>query len=482
MNVIFAGAEKGSHLSLLLASGVTSFAVNLTQFPIPKRKELVLSDKFKGGDILVYVSETDLDIHRFDDFIRQHESDLHTIIGMPDYDGEWLGSKYVPMWNDKDDLERLANLCERGRRVALSDKAITSKTLPRIKQLQQRWGTEMIVFTSKVDLIDSGPWHTVVVGSWTSVIRYGETQVWDGHGLRRYPAQQKEAARKRHRSDIIRLGVNYDDVMEDSVDALGMLAIRSWQAWAGEDTLAYDPSGQDNDGLLDDETDTEKDEIVTIGQKDHSGDTGVSTSTSITIVGPKKRHESEKVLLPGVGLEETTVFDSNNASEQEEPNEAVVEKVTTLASTGQLLRQCDSCYLASRCPAFKEESECGFNLPVEIRTKDQLMAAMRIMVEMQATRVLFSRFAEELDGQGLDPALSVEIDRMFTLIEKMRNITESREHLSISMDSRGGAGVLSRLFGSSAGGQAKQLPNGGYDQQDTDKLYGDIMDIEGSDD
>ena len=194
MKVYFGGAEKGSYLSILLSAGVTSFGVNLTQLSIPKRKELILSDKFEGGDILVYTSESDEDLHRFDSFIRQHEEDLDIVICPPNYDGEWLGEKYVPIWNDKEDLERLAWLCQKHGRVALSDKAITGKTLPRINQLHQRWGTKMVALTSKVDSIDAGPWDVVVVGSWTSVIRYGETQVWDGHGLRRYPAQQKESA------------------------------------------------------------------------------------------------------------------------------------------------------------------------------------------------------------------------------------------------------------------------------------------------
>ena len=38
---------------------------------------------------------------------------------------------------------------------------------------------------------------------------------------------------------------------------------------------------------------------------------------------------------------------------------------------------------------------------------------LQAMIEMQASRVLFARFAEELEGQGLDPALSSEMDRLF---------------------------------------------------------------------
>jgi hypothetical protein len=440
---------------------------------IPKRKELILSDKFEGGDILVYTSESDEDLHRFDSFVRQHEEDLDVVICPPNYGGEWLGEKYVPIWNDKEDLERLAWLCQKHGQVALSDKAITSKTLPRINQLHQRWGTKMVALTSKVDSIDAGPWDSVVVGSWTSVIRYGETQVWDGHGLRRYPAQQKESARKRHRADILRLGVDFGEVMEDSVSALGLLSIRSWQAWASSSgyDLARDYNSDKDDGLDDHQ-------IVAIGGEDLDWDNGVSPPPDLAIGTVIKRHEDEKVLLPGIGIETITSLGEQTTDEQGQYTEIAPTVVNTLASTGTLLRQCDSCYLAARCPAFKEHSECGFKLPVEIRTKDQLNAAMRVMIEIQASRVLFARFAEELEGQGLDPALSAEMDRLFSLIDKMKSVNESREMLSISMETRGTSGVLSRLFGAEAGRAAQALPGGGFNAEQSNRLLADITDAE----
>ena len=475
MRVYFGGAEKGSYLSILLSAGVGAFGMNLTQFAIPKRKDLVLHEKFHGGDILLYTSENDEDTHRFDSFIRQHEEDLDVVICPPNYDGEWLGSKHVPIWNDKEDLERLAWLCQKHGKVALSDKAISAKTLPRINQLHQRWGTKMIAMTSKIDSIEAGPWDAVVVGSWTSVIRYGETQVWDGHGMRRYPAQQKESARKKHRANILRLGVDFKEVMEDSVSALGLLSIRSWLAWLGDSSSGYDPSELNGD---EDEEWSNDSGIVTIGGDDHDGDNGVPYLPDIAIGTVLERHEDEKVLLPGIGIEQIASMGEQIQDEHGEYTEIAPDVVNTLSSTGALLRQCDSCYLAARCPAFKEHSECGFKLPVEIRTKDQLNAAMRVMIEIQAGRVLFARFAEELEGQGLDPALSAEMDRLFSLIDKMKSVNESREMLSISMETRGTSGVLSRLFGTKAGETARQLPGGGFDADQTNRFLDEITDAE----
>lgn len=97
---------------------------------------------------------------------------------------------------------------------------------------------------------------------------------------------------------------------------------------------------------------------------------------------------------------------------------------------------------------------------------------------MQASRVLFGRFAEELEGQGLDPVLSSEMDRLFTIIDKMKSVNESREMLSISMETRGSSGVLSRLFGTKAGETVRTLPGGGYDEDQTNQLLSEITDAE----
>jgi hypothetical protein len=100
------------------------------------------------------------------------------------------------------------------------------------------------------------------------------------------------------------------------------------------------------------------------------------------------------------------------------------------------------------------------------------------MLEMQASRVLFARFAEELEGQGLDPALSSEMDRLFSLIDKFKNISDSRDMMRIEVEARGSAGVLSRLFGQRAGEVSRQLPGGGLNPSKTDQFISDVINFD----
>jgi hypothetical protein len=368
----------------------------------------------------------------------------------------------------------LAWLCQRHGKVAISDKAINGKNLNRIKQLSTRWGTHLIGLTSKPDLIESIAWDSVVVVSWTSVIRYGETQVWDGHGLRRYPAQQKDSARKKHRADIIRLGIDIDAVMEDEVSAVGSLAIESWKQWETKTFGGYDHMQDDDEQEFG--TPKNGDIIATNPNTPDAGNV-VPRGTSIATNVPEKRHEGNRVLLPVMGVENITSMGSQSLDREGESIEIAPEITPLLRYNANPLRQCNNCYLSSRCPSFQENTECAFSLPIEIRTKDQLSAAMRALVEMQVGRVMFARFAEEMEGQGLDPSLSAEMDRVFALVEKMRNISDNREMVSLKVEASGSSGVLSRLFGQKAGEHARQLPNGGFDSGQTDALYADIIDL-----
>jgi hypothetical protein len=45
------------------------------------------------------------------------------------------------------------------------------------------------------------------------------------------------------------------------------------------------------------------------------------------------------------------------------------------------------------------------------------------------------------------------------------------------MEAKGTSGVLSRLFCAKAGEQARQLPNGVYDEIATNNMYADIIDM-----
>jgi hypothetical protein len=101
------------------------------------------------------------------------------------------------------------------------------------------------------------------------------------------------------------------------------------------------------------------------------------------------------------------------------------------------------------------------------------------MLEMQASRVMFARFAEELEGQGIDTTLSTEMERLFKMVERFKDISDTREFVRMEIETRSGAGVLSRLFGSKVGESTKEFPPAMHVyQHEIDAYAAEIIDSE----
>jgi hypothetical protein len=165
------------------------------------------------------------------------------------------------------------------------------------------------------------------------------------------------------------------------------------------------------------------------------------------------------------------VFGYTNKSvvEQDEDGNDVIKDVTILESQSTSLRVCDTCFVASNCPAFKPQSVCAFKLPVEVKTTEQVKGLLNAIIEMQGQRVAFMRFAEEMNGGYADPNLSQEIDRLYSLIGKLNDMGSSKEFIRMTVEKSGSAGVLSSIFGDKA--QAlRELPNGGLNEAQTTEI------------
>lgn len=148
-----------------------------------------------------------------------------------------------------------------------------------------------------------------------------------------------------------------------------------------------------------------------------------------------------RMTLPVVGFEKTTTKEYD-----EDGNQILVERNLTRKGKA-VLRQCDTCFISAACPMFQPGSECAYDLPLEIKTKEQLNAVNYMALEMQVERVAFMRLAEELNGGYADPNLSLEMDRLLRMQEQIKKIEDTSETFKLSVEAKGGAGILSRLLG-----------------------------------
>jgi hypothetical protein len=58
----------------------------------------------------------------------------------------------------------------------------------------------------------------------------------------------------------------------------------------------------------------------------------------------------------------------------------------------------------------------------------------------------------------------------------MKEMSENRDFVKLEVSTRANSGIISRLFGSEAGAQARSLPGGGYGPGATDRFMEEVID------
>jgi hypothetical protein len=177
-----------------------------------------------------------------------------------------------------------------------------------------------------------------------------------------------------------------------------------------------------------------------LSASDNSGVEGRKVERS----GAVERAPEEMTNLPVFGFKMKTIVETDDDGKD------VLMDVPVVQTQQTSLRQCDTCFVASNCPAFKPQNTCAFNLPVEVKTKDQLKSLLTAIIEMQGQRVAFMRFAEEMNGGYADPNLSQEIDRLLKLVGNVNDMDSNKEFIQITASRQSSGGVLSAIFGDRA--------------------------------
>lgn len=472
MDLYLGGAETPTHRKALSAAGVTNLAVNFTHLRdrLPK-KGLNWDTTFGDASVLLYAtvsdemgaSEQKALSDQYGAFLAEWWQRLTLAVEADTVFAErargeiirsQAGAVFAPLWDGFSDLDEL---CSTASWVAVTDDALTHNQLarPRLQRAAQDHGCKIVALgVSKPETLAQLRPDAAASSSWLSVSRFGETQVWDGVKLHRYHADQKSTARSKIRQTVRNAGLDETKVMDDDKAELTALALWSWKQ------LGEALDGRSAGGVVQPEGNDDPpnvDRVPTpVDQPDPRG------GTSLVI-------KRDPVPIPVAGF--TTVDDPDH----EGPGEA---KQVLLGSSHETLRKCDSCFIQANCPGFQAHHSCAYSIPVEVRTKGQLQALLRSMIEIQTHRVLFARMAEELDGGFPSETTSTELDRLLRVVEKVKGINDTRDFVQITAEARGNAGVLSRVFGAHVGDAAKALPAPGLDDLATNLAMTDIIEGE----
>lgn len=460
MRIYFAGGENPGHRKRLIEWGAKSVAINFAHLipRLPKKSPFLVEERFPADvRVMVHFDVPDeapelIDLYR--QFVEDNVERLDFAIepsGAVTEDDlrAWReDSPSIPIWNPEDGHRALQRLSESFSGIAVPQSAFDSDrpVTARLNRLVTSEGTHVHgLGVSKWDLISTVAFGSISSGAWISAQRYGETQIWDGTTLRRFPATEKDA-RAEWRAHIVRSGLDAEKIEADDKDEVGKLALWSWQQVEDSMSRRREVSTEVEIGRVVSDT-TENGHGGDLDQRDNAA--------PVTTAKKGATRNRATVPLPVASFGKTDEGDD------------------AFEISHATFRSCDNCSLDAVCPSFDPGSSCAYEIPVRIRTKDQLIGMLNGVIEMQTQRVMFARFREDLEG-SIDTVVSSELDRLMKLTAEYKDIIDNAETFKLQVEAKGGAGVLSRLFGAKVGDTAKELPGGGLDDLQTAAFFDQI--------
>lgn len=502
MSIVFLGGEIPSNRKILLDMGVKHIGVNfwgLSRRGLPKTKDYLLGERYPE-DVRIYVDggaskadKANLSYRELEDYVANFQDwvaiNYDRIYSVIEFDSKtlgkswveeerknfgWeLGDKYWPIWEPTDGHPALFALSQVWKNVAMSGDTleVDASLAGRTRALKSQLGTSYHALAcAKPDNLRQVPVETASTLAWLSPMMRGETIVWDGTKLVRYQKKQKDQARPRYKSVIERAGLDFQKIMNDDNVEVSRLAIWSYlQLEEALDkkkpklTVIDGEKLSDNSVHIDDPGSAE-----TLGLEPDNSTVEVRKLSEVERPKLTARDASERVNLPVFSISTKTIVDKDDSGKD------LIRDVNVVESTQSSLRQCNTCFVAANCPAFKPDNTCAFNLPIEVKTKDQLKGLLNAIIEMQGARVAFARFAEELNGGYPDPNTGQEIDRLFKIVKQLKELEENKEFVRMTVERQTSGGVLSALFGDRAN-TLRELPNGGLDEEQTSRIISDNL-------
>jgi hypothetical protein len=483
VKLIYLGADVPSNRVILESMGTKNVGVSfwrLTKRGLPKTKRYLLENYFPDY-MSIYVhpgipDDAHISYGDLKDFAIEYEDflahNMDRISAFIEIDNAMITKKTIDLqreaaWDEEEKFwatirsdhsyAEIVDMCQKYKNVAIpysiieDDVSLAAKT----RALSTQYGTTFHALAcAKPDNLRQIQVASASTQSWLSPMMRGETIVWDGNKLVRYPKKMKDQARPRYKAVYEKAGLDFDKIVGDDPVEVAKLALWSY----GQFEERFNMTNGHSDDVELYHNNANKDEALnaenSIAEHDNKG------AEMRKLIG---RDRDDKMTLPVFQTEIKTVV------EQDENGIDVIKDVPLMRSSSASLRACNTCFVASNCPAYKPNNACAFNLPVEVKTKEQLSALLTAIIEMQGQRIAFARFAEELNGGYPDPNTSQEVDRLFKLLKTMKDLEDNSSYVKMTVEAKNSGGVLSQIFGERAQ-NLNQLPNGGLDDEQVTRI------------
>ncbi len=320
------------------------------------------------------------------------------------------GDKFMPIWHPEDStqLELLADAFQRVG-VKQPEKEAMDDLTPVLRRIAGKTKLHGVAMT-RMGVMREIPWDSVGSTSWLSPGRNGDTIIWTGHDLHRYPMKYKNQARQRHRTTIADAGFDPVAVARDATeqgtpeDRKEVLRLSLW-SW----------------GKF----------VEDINRHDDTADAPRPSRGAPRMNTPAVKRKT--MLLPILD-----VFPVIGEDGAEEPQVDI---------SGSNLMQCNTCFARDKCPQFQPDADCAYEIPMVIKTTTQARALRKALLAMQAQRVFRMNMFEQLEGGMVLADLTREMTLLNKMLEADANADREGFTLEIKATGDGQLGFMNRMFG-----------------------------------
>jgi hypothetical protein len=377
---------------------------------------------------------------------------------------EELFDKFLPIWRPDDGMDDLYSLAERFGKVGITQTNFNGRDLVLVLNRLADSGVQLHgLAMTKQDIMQAVRWTSVSSTSWISPQKYGATYVWSHGQLKSYSKEQKDQARRKERFVIQDAGFDYDKILADDPKELLRLSLWSWSQFV--DSI--------NSKSLRGVTRSVNSPYDSIGENEEEEVGGVLEPVRNRVSTPVARNPAQMQRLPILGFDLATEKRRNEKTGEMEDVD-----VPLLKSRSDSMRLCDTCFLAAKCPMFEENATCAYDIPIQIRTREQMEALTSTMVEIQTQRVLFMKMAEDADGGHADPILSAEMDRLFKMMDTKNKMEQEGFSLTVTAKQNGNnANIMDKIFGQMAPPETFKALESAQDPESVAEQLG-IIDVE----
>lgn len=477
-DLFFMGGEIPGWKKLLIEQGVQTIGLSFPGIErrAPKTKPYLLAEKFPDPSVRLFLdsgghlankgwatkspAEWQAYADRYWAFV---EANIDRVSLVTEFDAKGLGfewvaeqrearwdhldpAKFVAVWHSDWGLEALRSMGLRYEAVGVAEtESATGSNLQPLLHSIGRSGVHLHgVAMTKPDILRVIPFRSASSTSWLSPMKYGDTIVWDGQMLHRYPRDMKERARTQHKMLFERAGFDAEAIQRGDATEVARFTVWSWMRYA--ESLA----GRRFRSTTDSESTTVVEGCEEEGSNLHEGEGGTVVKLPPPASGPvvvrdaRKAIQRDRTMLPIIGQEVLTSTETLEDGTEKQHER----KLMTVAS--QSARRCNNCFVADVCPSFQPDHACAFDIPVEAKTAEQRSRIRKGVIEMQVQRVAFLKMAEDAMGGYPDANLSAEMDRLSKLMATDHEIEDDRDRFEMTIKSRGHASTIERIFGKEA--------------------------------